>query len=814
MSRVIGKGRYATETYPEASRGGAAPAALLEPILIELWVGVMTTPPATPNGSIEAPFPTLQAAFDLVTALPVSANTKVTYFLNSGPGPAFSTTPALGHHNIIGLDERTEIGVLTVTPAAGATLTVSTRNVAGSIFIDGTTGHIFLTITNDAPGVGSFQAADISFGDSPGWGGTVDLVWVNGFVQQCLSPTSRARFYDCQFPAQGAVSCLAIDTCANCDINVNNTIQVFDVPNGLGFVGCDFHNGPVQFDGPPGSVVLDPQSGLTFNTATLLTSGATTNLAGDVGKVLTVVAPGLPRYMPTAGSANLPLQFAYWVATLDVPPATPDGTDEAPFERISQCLLAVGGTVPTGATITIFLVGSSTGFTNTQGGIDRSVTVIGMDERASVGNVGVQCSDAALGHDPVVLTVHNATMALVTVQSSTAGTDPTPFEYFHSSDSPINDCGQIDATGYVAADGTTPVTFPLVLNGSLFTQGASGKNAVLSMEGGGIVSTALDIDSVASIIGAEIISTDIAVQNVGAFRGLVACSFFGMAAHTWTGPADSFVADDLSATSFFRFGGTLAGGATLVSSENSGCNNGTNVITGQFARAWGGGHTVLGFGSVCMGFGCSTGNDTSLSWGNDCVSTNISDLCGGTACRVSANEAGAVGLGCSANAGQSFAFCFECRTEGVASFACGAGGVSYWPGSHVRGSASDDFSREQQQDVGMVASINAGASIPLADWVGGTSLPGQNGKAYVSRVEATMGRVGDPTVCGSYALRVCWNVVAGAATVASSVVESSDGALATITASAVGDALVLTLNGLAVDFVRCFANVRTGEVLT
>lgn len=311
MSRIVGRGRYATETYPEAPRpGGSAPVAPLEPILLELWVGVMTIPPATPNGSIEAPFLTLQDAFDFVTSLPVGANTKVTYFINSGPPPAFSTTPGAGHHNIIGLDERTTIGVLTITPTAEGELTVSVRNLAGSIFVDGTTGHVSLTITNDAAGVGGLQAADIALGQSGSWAGTVDLVWVNGFVQACGVPSARARFYDCQFPVQGAIGCLAIDTCANCDIDFHNTIQVADVPNGLGFVGCNFHNGPVQFDGPPGSVVLDPQSGLTFNTATLLTSGASTNLAADVGDVLTVVAPGLPRWMPAGGSLGYGLYAA------------------------------------------------------------------------------------------------------------------------------------------------------------------------------------------------------------------------------------------------------------------------------------------------------------------------------------------------------------------------------------------------------------------------------------------------------------------------------------------------------------------------
>jgi hypothetical protein len=321
--------------------------------------------------------------------------------------------------------------------------------------------------------------------------------------------------------------------------------------------------GPTGSTGPTGDSVTGPTGtdGATGQTGDSVTGP--TGADGSTGPTGTDGTTG-----PTGGGgASLPPQFAYWVATLDTPPVAPDGTDEAPFEFIAQCLFAVGGTVPTGATITIFLVGSSTGFTNTQGGIDRSITIIGMDERASVGNCGMQCNDAALGHNPVVLTVHNAAMALITVQSSAAGTDPTSFEYFHSSDSPINDMGQVDATGYVAADGTTPVPFPLLVNGSVCGQGISGKNAVLAMQGGAIESTALDIDSVNSIVGTEIVGTNIAVQNVGAFRGLVACSFFGMGGKTWTGPPASFIADDLSAQTFFEEAGALAGGATWAPTD-------------------------------------------------------------------------------------------------------------------------------------------------------------------------------------------------------------------------------------------------------
>lgn len=329
-------------------------------------------------------------------------------------------------------------------------------------------------------------------------------------------------------------------------------------------------NGPTGATGPTGAGSTGPTgssstgaTGTTGPTGTSATGPTGDGSTGPTGTDGPTGADGATGPTGAGGSASLPLQYVYWVGTLDTPPATPDGTDEAPFETISDCLNAVGATVPTGFPITMLLTGDSTGFTNTLGGIDRSITLISMKGQSFVGNCTMQMNDVSLGHDPVVLRVHNVFMATVTVQSSVGGTDPTSFEYFHSSDSPDNDIGQVDATGYVAADGTTPVTFPLVVTGSTCIQGITGKNAVLSMGGlGGIINTSLDIDSVESLVGLEITNSDIAVQSVGAFRGLVACSFFGMSGKTWTGPALSFVADDLSANTFFVAVGALAGGAT------------------------------------------------------------------------------------------------------------------------------------------------------------------------------------------------------------------------------------------------------------
>ncbi len=289
------------EVYPEGPHAGAAPpSAPLKPIDLVLWVGVTDVPPTTPNGTAvtdgtAGPFANLQDAFDFVTAIPVGSNTKATYYVNSTPGAGAYTTPTTGAHNIIGLDARTPIGAITISPEEEGDLQVSCHNLQGILFLSGGTGHIILTISNDGSQNGGLGAPDLVLSDA--FGGLTELVWVNGFVQACISATSNARFYDCIFPSQGTIQLRRIDTAANCDIDANNTIAVADVPQGLGFVGCNFHNGPVEFQGPPGSIVLDPESGLTFNTATVLSGGATTDRAGDIGKVLTIVAPGLPRWV-------------------------------------------------------------------------------------------------------------------------------------------------------------------------------------------------------------------------------------------------------------------------------------------------------------------------------------------------------------------------------------------------------------------------------------------------------------------------------------------------------------------------------------
>lgn len=70
MSHIIGRGRYARETYPQ-SRGGGGAAACLAPLHRTIYVdGNTAIPLADRNGSISCPYGTIQAALDTIPAPP------------------------------------------------------------------------------------------------------------------------------------------------------------------------------------------------------------------------------------------------------------------------------------------------------------------------------------------------------------------------------------------------------------------------------------------------------------------------------------------------------------------------------------------------------------------------------------------------------------------------------------------------------------------------------------------------------------------------------------------------------------------------
>ena len=547
--------------------------------------------------------------------------------------------------------------------------------------------------------------------------------------------------------------------------------------------------GPTGRTGATGSSVTGP----TGNTGATGSSG--TGPTGTAGVTGPTGAPGSAGTTGPTGTAESgePLQFVYWVGTLATPPVAPDGTDEAPFPTPSDCLSAVGGTVPQAETITMLLTDANTpGFTNTLGGTDRSVTLIGMTGQNSIGNVGMAMGDSASGFNPVRLQVHNVSMSQVLVTSAVPGVDPTSFLYLHSSDDPVSDCGAIDGAGYLAADGTTPVQFPLFVDGSVCGQGISGKNAVLRMIGGGIVSTSLDIDSVDSIVGTEIIESNIQVQNVGAFRGLVACTFFDMSTNTWTGPVGSFLADDLSATTFFNAGATLAGGATFVSSEFSGCNGLGNNVTGSFARAFGAGHSATGDRSMCIGNVCQTNGVESVAAGN----------------------------GCSTVADRSFSLGAGCNSAANESFARGSQATSNWWGCDTLGGGTrfGTTGTSQSTRVTMNAQAATGGSDIFALPNGFTQLiAGRDHYTYQVVVNGVICQVGDESVSQPYQTLCGFYVTAGVATLlyqaAGVTLPDPAGVGGDIVAGVAGAGLTLTLtNGAAFD-IRSTITVDITEML-
>lgn len=67
MARIIGRGRYAGETYPEAPKSGGTPGADT-PLSSAFWVDPGTTATSR-NGSDEAPFISLQEAYNATSSL-------------------------------------------------------------------------------------------------------------------------------------------------------------------------------------------------------------------------------------------------------------------------------------------------------------------------------------------------------------------------------------------------------------------------------------------------------------------------------------------------------------------------------------------------------------------------------------------------------------------------------------------------------------------------------------------------------------------------------------------------------------------------
>ena len=91
MSYIIGRGRYARETYPKSGDGGGAGRCLL-PLFRAIYVDVNTPlAPTAQNGSISCPFDSIQTALDTIPAL--IAGTTAAVLLDARQGFVILTAP-------------------------------------------------------------------------------------------------------------------------------------------------------------------------------------------------------------------------------------------------------------------------------------------------------------------------------------------------------------------------------------------------------------------------------------------------------------------------------------------------------------------------------------------------------------------------------------------------------------------------------------------------------------------------------------------------------------------------------------------------
>jgi hypothetical protein len=290
---------YTAQSIPNPPAGGGA-----DPLIkYTFYVGETIPATTTPNGTVSAPFPTLQAAIDYVLALSITDG-QVSFILsafqplgsviwNAAAGQANWNFECLGGLALIdtfaydtGVNTPTNsiifksVAVADMTLAGGGTIEVKIQT---------------LTMSDQ-----DFDAAEIPGVDDTAWTGFPPRFIVTGgqFVnnwiasQTILEATHSYIGYpvgDFSLNMSLAEFTLGID----CAIQ-NCAIIVTSIPTtgpALGFISCSFSSLP-SFTGPPLSFVADSTSLATFVSAGgTLAGGATVRFLDGLRNTQTMVAP-------------------------------------------------------------------------------------------------------------------------------------------------------------------------------------------------------------------------------------------------------------------------------------------------------------------------------------------------------------------------------------------------------------------------------------------------------------------------------------------------------------------------------------------
>jgi len=349
-------------------------------------------------------------------------------------------------------------------------------------------------------------------------------------------------------------------------------------------------------------------------------ASSVTGPTGNTGAASTVTGPtgtsGATGSTGQTGASapSLPIQFQFWVGTLATPPASPNGANATPFITFAAAVTAANA-LSAGVTAAIYLTAADYTSEGAQAiDADRIRRIVGLVPNTTTGTLNV-----VVGSTASELSLQNISSASVVVTGGAGSFALTAF-----SDSGEGLITSLDMSGSL----TSTVVSTTTVNVSFGTIDAA--KTTLSMLGGGLGTTGdVTVKSLDKILGVAIGTHNFTVTNASALGGLIGCTWSG-AAGSFTGPALSFIADEISGTQFFAAGGTLAGSATFFSSNGSGCNQFLNNQLDPGARSFGGsGNDLRGGVAFAIGDSHRSGAGGTLMVGNSHQVSGDNSLCSG-----------------------------------------------------------------------------------------------------------------------------------------------------------------------------------------
>jgi hypothetical protein len=300
----------------------AGPGSALLPIEFEVWVGTLSTPPTTPDGSIQNPFPTVTAALAFVATLP--GGSFVTLYLPGGdlsgeaalaypPGKAIHTE---GAAVITGLPQ------VTLTDPDGVTSALTFRNCSftAGLSVTGVVGTGFsFGASADTPSrcvfQGSFNTTEVVDAVDIGALELQNMVVQGQIDAPQMTLTANTSSFE---GGEGGslVHVLAVGPMISCEAT-GMSFQVEQEINGgnRGWQNTLFRNqGGQTFSGPVNSFICDSFSMTTFNQSNMAFAGLVANpvfLDGVGSSKSNVITGPMGNALGESNSVNLTAQDGF-----------------------------------------------------------------------------------------------------------------------------------------------------------------------------------------------------------------------------------------------------------------------------------------------------------------------------------------------------------------------------------------------------------------------------------------------------------------------------------------------------------------------